>query len=74
MIAGRDSKKLNRLRDKYLNQNIPIIIADSFDDVSLTKMTERTKVICTTVGPYAKYGSQLVKSCVNQNSLLRFSR
>ena len=67
-IAGRDSKKLNRLRDKYLNQNIPIIIADSFDDVSLTKMTERTKVICTTVGPYAKYGSQLVKSCVKSKT------
>ena len=67
-IAGRDSKKLNRLRDKYLNQNIPIIIADSFDDVSLIKMTERTKVICTTVGPYAKYGSQLVKSCVKSKT------
>ena len=67
-IAGRDSKKLNRLRDKYLNQNIPIIIADSFDKISLIKMTERTKVICTTVGPYAKYGTQLVKSCVKSKT------
>ena len=31
-------------------------------------MTERTKVICTTVGPYAKYGSQLVKSCVKSKT------
>ncbi len=67
-IAGRDSKKLIRLRDKYLNQNIPIIIADSFDEISLIKMTERTKVICTTVGPYAKYGTQLVKSCVKSKT------
>ena len=27
-------------------------------------MTEKTKVICTTVGPYSKYGSELVASCV----------
>ena len=49
-IAGRDFKKLNKVRDQYLDQNIPVIIADSFDEVSLLKMTERTKVICTTVG------------------------
>ena len=67
-IAGRDNNKLIGLRDKYLNQNIPIIIADSFDDDSLTKMSKRTKVICTTVGPYAKYGSQLVKSCVKSKT------
>ena len=56
-IAGRDNKKLIGIRHKYLDENIPIIIADSFDEVSLIKMTERAKVICTTVGPYAKYGS-----------------
>ena len=67
-IAGRDIKKLNKVKDQYLDQNIPVIIADSFDEVSLLKMTERTKVICTTVGPYAKYGSQLVKSCVKSKT------
>ncbi len=67
-IAGRDIKKLNKVKDQYLDQNISVIIADSFDEVSLLKMTERTKVICTTVGPYAKYGSQLVKSCVKSKT------
>ena len=67
-IAGRDNKKLIGIRDKYLDENIPIIIADSFDEVSLIKMTERAKVICTTVGPYAKYGSLLVKSCVKSKT------
>ena len=67
-IAGRDIKKLNKIRDQYLDQNIPVIIADSFDEVSLVKMTQRTKVICTTVGPYAKYGSELVKSCVKSKT------
>ncbi len=67
-IAGRDANKLNKIRDQYLNEKIPIIIADSFDEVSLSKMTKRTKVICTTVGPYAKYGSLLVKSCVSSKT------
>ena len=67
-IAGRDSNKLNKIRNQYLDVKIPIIIADSFDKVSLSKMTKRTKVICTTVGPYAKYGSLLVESCVSSKT------
>ena len=67
-IAGRDKKKLINVRDKIADENIPIIIADSFDEVSLTKMTQRTKVICSTVGPYSKYGSLLVKSCIKTNT------
>ncbi len=67
-IAGRDKKKLINVRDKIADENIPLIIADSFDEVSLTKMTQRTKVICSTVGPYSKYGSLLVKSCIKTNT------
>ena len=37
-IAGRDIKKLNKVKDQYLDQNIPVIIADSFDEVSLLKI------------------------------------
>jgi len=67
-IAGRNANKLNKIRDQYLNDKIPIIVSDSFDEVSLSKMTKRTKVICTTVGPYAKYGSLLVKSCISSKT------
>jgi short subunit dehydrogenase-like uncharacterized protein len=67
-IAGRDINKLNKIRDQYLNEKIPIIIADSFDEISLNRMTKRARVICTTVGPYAKYGSLLVKSCVKSKT------
>ena len=30
-------------------------------------MVNRTKVICTTVGPYAKYGSNLVEACIESH-------
>jgi len=63
-IAGRDKAKLASVRDSYLDTSIPILIADSFDEVSLNKVTTRTKVICSTVGPYSKYGSLIVKSCI----------
>ena len=67
-IAGRDKAKLTSVRDSYLDTSIPILIADSFDEVSLNKVTTRTKVICSTVGPYSKYGSLIVKSCIESGT------
>ena len=67
-IAGRDKKKLISIRDAFLDDSIPIVIADSFDEKSLNEMTRTAKVVCSTVGPYAKYGSLLVKSCVNNKT------
>jgi hypothetical protein len=42
---------------------IPLIIADSSDEQSLIAMCKRTRVVATTVGPYAKYGEPLVRAC-----------
>ena len=67
-IAGRDYSKLELVRDEVANSLIPIIIANSDDIESLNLMIKRTRVICTTVGPYAKYGSKLVSSCVNNQT------
>ncbi|MDA9883454.1 saccharopine dehydrogenase NADP-binding domain-containing protein [Flavobacteriaceae bacterium] len=67
-IAGRDKEKLNTVRENYLDENIPIILADSFDESSLVEMVKKTNVVCSIVGPYAKYGSLLVKSCVNNGT------
>ena len=35
---------------------------------SLNELTKSTKVVCTTVGPYAKYGSKLVQACIENKS------
>jgi len=67
-IAGRNNTKLMSVRDSYLDNSIPILIADSFDEISLNKITMRTKVICSTVGPYSKYGSLIVKSCIESGT------
>jgi len=67
-IAGRNQSKLEKIRAEVADDSIPIIIADSHDQESLKEMVQQTKVICTTVGPYAKYGSELVAACVTHKT------
>ena len=67
-IGGRNKQKLANLRDSILDKNIPIVLANSLNEKSLIEMVKRTNVICSTVGPYAKYGSLLVKSCVRNKT------
>jgi len=63
-MGGRNLTKLEKVREEVADKNVPLVIANSNDKVSLLNMVKRTKVICTTVGPYAKYGSNLVEACI----------
>ncbi len=72
-IAGRDLKKLEIIRAELATINpaltdLPIIVADSGDRESLNKLAAQTRVVCTTVGPYAAYGSELVGACVENGA------
>tara|TARA_B100000575_G_scaffold57829_1_gene43652 strand:+ start:8916 stop:10124 length:1209 start_codon:yes stop_codon:yes gene_type:complete len=67
-IAGRNKSKLEFINKTFLDNKIPIVVADSFDEKSLTIMAQRTKVICSTVGPYSLFGTLLVKSCINSKT------
>tara|TARA_X000001036_G_scaffold309650_1_gene288342 strand:- start:1082 stop:2302 length:1221 start_codon:yes stop_codon:yes gene_type:complete len=67
-MAGRDKKKLKQVRFEVADNSLPIIIAEINDEASLKEMIIRTKVICTTVGPYTIYGSKLVSLCVNHGT------
>lgn len=67
-IAGRDPKKLDsvRLALAHINSaavNLPLLVADSHDRASLDTLVRQTKVVCSTVGPYALYGTPLVAAC-----------
>jgi short subunit dehydrogenase-like uncharacterized protein len=67
-IAGRNRSKLESVRQSCLadgqHEQLPILIANSNDPGSLATLVQKTRVICTTVGPYAKYGTTLVEACV----------
>ena len=61
-IAGRSEQKLKAVRDK-LGLQVPMLVADSADRASLDALAAATTVVCTTVGPYARYGAELVAAC-----------
>ena len=65
-LAGRSAEKLEQVRDALGAEakDLEIIVADSFDDEALQSLASRTRVVLTTVGPYALYGSNLVTACV----------
>ncbi|MGE5181652.1 MAG: saccharopine dehydrogenase family protein [Acidobacteriota bacterium] len=57
-IAGRNRDKL-----AALGMSAPIEVVDALDRAACDRIARRAKVVCTTVGPYAKYGSALVAAC-----------
>lgn len=68
-IAGRDAARLERVRAELAAtaphlKELPILVGDAADEHSLESIAQRTRVVCTTVGPYARYGSGLVAACV----------
>ena len=67
-IAGRNKEKVLSVAKRLNIDEQRIFIADSNNIDTLKKLTSKTKVICTTVGPYAKYGSNLVEACVDTST------
>lgn len=64
-MAARSETKLKELK-ALLGERadaIPLIIADSADELGLQIMCEKTELVISTVGPYALYGELLVKTC-----------
>jgi len=65
-LAGRSQAKLEATRSVLGARaaDWQIVIADADDAVALAELASRTKVVATTVGPYAKYGAEIVAACV----------
>jgi saccharopine dehydrogenase (NAD+, L-glutamate forming) len=61
-IAGRDVPALERLRDRL--PGAPAIVrADVTDRDALAALAARTRVLATTVGPYARLGLDVARAC-----------
>ena len=72
-IAARDERKLGELKwplsiilDDVID--LPVIVVDSFNKNSIDQMTLKARVVISTVGPYLKYGHQLVQSCAENGT------
>jgi short subunit dehydrogenase-like uncharacterized protein len=67
-IAGRKPVKLEAVRAELARtdpalSDLHLLTADSHDVAALDKLAPQTRVVCTTVGPYLKYGRELVGAC-----------
>ena len=67
-LGGRDREKLESTRASLAAldpraADCPILLADSQDRGALDRLAGQTRVVCTTVGPYAWYGRNLVAAC-----------
>lgn len=68
-IAGRSRAKLDTVaRDLELGSNVGIVLCDVERPAELETMAKMTRVVCTTVGPYAKYGKDLATACAEHGT------
>lgn len=73
-LGGRNRAKLESVRKKIGDEtgtdttSVPILVGDSADEGFMGELSKRTRVVCTTVGPYAIYGSKLLAACVENGT------
>lgn len=61
-LAGRSRDRLTAVRDA-LGVDWPVVIAASDDLPALAELAASTRVVLSTVGPYARHGLPLVLAC-----------
>lgn len=66
-LGGRNRGKLVALRTSLgpAAADLPLCVGDGHDERFLTGLAASTRVVCSTVGPYARYGAPLVAACVS---------
>ncbi|DBA05069.1 TPA: hypothetical protein N0F65_000757, partial [Lagenidium giganteum] len=72
-IAGRNKAKLEKVKEELKHKlpsvssvvidQIPVVVADSGNEDAVVAMVRSTRCVLSLVGPYAIYGSLLVKAC-----------
>ena len=69
-VAARSAGKLRHVMSEIGVDagRVPQIAADSESPASLVELAGRSRVVLTTVGPYAKFGTPLVEACVRSGT------
>lgn len=64
-IAGRSRDRLEAARAELPPSAAtwPAVVVDASDQDAVGEMARRTRVVVSTVGPYARYGKLLVGAC-----------
>lgn len=72
-IGGRSLEKLEQVRAGLAAIDpgaaaLPLLQYDSLDAGAMAELARRTRVVCTTVGPYDRWGSALVAACADEGT------
>jgi short subunit dehydrogenase-like uncharacterized protein len=72
-LGGRDRGKLEAVRAELAALDpgaagLPLLVGDGLDRASLDPIARRARVVATTVGPYARYGTPLVEACAERGT------
>jgi len=67
-MAGRSQAKLEQLKQALGAEGLQTFVADAADESALRMLCGKTRVVVSTVGPYALYGETLVRVCADSGT------
>lgn len=67
-LAGRSKDKLEAVRKATGAQHAGIVVAEAHDAAAMEALARSAKVVLSTAGPFAMYGSELVAACVRNGT------
>lgn len=69
-IAGRNRAKLEAVQASLgqTTNRVDVLVADAQDQAALDAIAARTRVLLTTAGPFALYGTKIVDACVRHQT------
>ena len=67
-IAGRSADKLEVVRKAFGSTPMGVLVAEAQDAAAMDRLARSTRVVLSTAGPFALYGSELVAACVRHGT------
>ncbi len=72
-IAGRNEAKLEAVKRDLVAidpalADLPVLVADGHDQASLDAIVPKTRVVCSTVGPFGVHGRKLAATCARRGT------
>lgn len=67
-IAGRSKAKLEKVHAELGNPDVGILLCAGADAEAADVVAKSAKLVCSAVGPAAKYSNEMVQACINNGT------
>lgn len=67
-VAGRSAARLEALRSELAAAPPGLVVADASDATALDALAVQARVVLSTAGPFARFGSELVAACMRHGT------